>query len=361
MKVLLLIPSLGSGGAERQLVSLGILFKKKGIDVEFLIYFKDDFYKHILDENLIKVNFVSSKNNFERIFKIRNFIINSKSDIVVSFLETPDFLNCISSIGFKKWKVITTELSSKKSTFETLRGKLFGWFRRHSNYIVCNSYNSLNLWKSYYPLYLNKLEVIYNPVILPNISSTYQIRRNNKLNLVVAASYQYLKNPIGLINALIIMDSNKRKNLKIDWYGRVEVTTGDTRAYDEAKDLISKNNLNDIIHLHGPTKDIANIMNASDIVGLFSSLEGLPNAICEAMMIGKPVIMTKVSDYDNLIDENNGFLCDWDNPVSIRNALEKAMDLSDSEIINFGINSKNKAEKLFSPQSIVDKWLNLFG
>jgi len=43
MKLLLLIPSLGSGGAERQLVTLAVLFKRKGLDVEFLIYRKDFF------------------------------------------------------------------------------------------------------------------------------------------------------------------------------------------------------------------------------------------------------------------------------------------------------------------------------
>ncbi len=94
MKVLLLLPSLGSGGAERQLVTLAVLFKQKGIDVEFLIYYKDDFYKHILDENSIKVNFIYTTNALDRILKVRKFIhfIFFNCDVVISFLETPSSL-----------------------------------------------------------------------------------------------------------------------------------------------------------------------------------------------------------------------------------------------------------------------------
>lgn len=359
MKLLLLIPSLGSGGAERQLVTLAILFKKKGFDVEFLIYQKDLFYLHILEKNFIKVNILDPKSYFDRIIKVRCFIKNYSPDCVISFLETCDFLNCFSSIGLSKYKVITTELSSKNSTFTTLRGKFFGWFRRYSNYIVCNSYNAKNKWINNYPKYQEMYKVIYNPVILQDINTEYIYKKNGKFNLVVAASYQYLKNPIGLINAVAVMDVNLRNSLRIDWYGRVEVRAGDTKAYDEAFYLIEKYNLQSTIFLHQETKDIANKMNEADAVGLFSQLEGLPNAICESMLIGKPIIMTKVSDFSILVDENNGFLCDCKDINSIKDALEAIVCLNENDLKKLGKNSKIKAEKLFSLDVILEKWLRL--
>lgn len=71
------------------------------------------------------------------------------------------------------------------------------------------------------------------------------------------------------------------------------------------------------------------------------------NVICEGMMIGKPIIMTHVADFELLVDKNNGFLCDWDNPLSIRDTLQKAINLTNEDLIRIGENSKNKAEKLF--------------
>src|SRR5690606_14154686 len=144
-------------------------------------------------------------------------------DIIISFLEISAFLSCMSSVGKKKWKLITTELSSKESTFEGLRGKFFGWFRRYSDYIVCNSFNAMNMWEKYYSEYHDKYKVIHNLVILDEISTEYSSKKNGKINLVIAASYQYLKNPIGLINSVALTNDDLRNNIEIHWYGRKEV------------------------------------------------------------------------------------------------------------------------------------------
>lgn len=196
-------------------------------------------------------------------------------------------------------------------------------------------------------------------MVLPEVKSQYIPRKNGKLHLVVAASYQYLKNPVGLIQALMLLDEDEKQKIRIDWYGRIEVTAGNTAAYDESRKLIRENHLESVIFLHETTKSIIDIMNQADIIGLFSELEGLPNAICEGMMLGKPIIMTRVSDFEVLVDENNGFLCDWDNPLSIRDTLRKAINLTNEDLIRMGENSKNKAEKLFSEEVIINQWLSI--
>ncbi len=137
------------------------------------------------------------------------------------------------------------------------------------------------------------------------------------------------------------------------------MSKGDTRAYDESSELINRFQLQDTIRLNKETKDIANIIHKSDIIALFSKLEGLPNAICEAMMIGKPIIMTKVSDYLELVDEYNGVLCDWDKPETIKNALLFMMKRSNQELISMGQQSKQKANRLFSKKMITDKWMDV--
>lgn len=162
-----------------------------------------------------------------------------------------------------------------------------------------------------------------------------------------------------MIKALILLNENERKKIKVDWYGRIEVTKGDRRAYDDAVSLIEDNNLHDIIQLHKPTNDILNRMNEADVVALLSELEGLPNAICEGMMIGKPIIMSKVSDYSVLIDNSNGLLCEWNKIESIKNAIIYMMNLKSDDLIEMGKVSKNKAEVLFSSSIILKQWVNL--
>lgn len=157
----------------------------------------------------------------------------------------------------------------------------------------------------------------------------------------------------------MLMTDEEKNKIKINWYGRKDVTSGDTRAFEEALSLIEKNNLADVITLNEPTKDIANKMYEGDFVGLFSELEGLPNAICEGMMLGKPLIMTKVSDYTKLVDDNNGVLCEWDNPQSIKNAFFAGINLSDEELLQMGMNSKEKANQMFSKDTIIEQWIDI--
>lgn len=359
MKILCVIDSLGSGGAQRQMITLAKLLKEKGFEISFLVYHNDDFFIDDLRKNNIPIEYCAAKNYLDRILKVRKYIRKNNFDVVISFLDVPNFLNNISAIGGKKWKVITSERSSKENSLISLRGKIYNFFQRYSDYIVCNSENARKLWLKHYPQYQNKLVTIYNPVVLPEVKSQYIPRKKGKLHLVVAASYQYLKNPIGLIQALMLLDEDEKQKIRIDWYGRIEVTAGNTAAYDESRKLIRENHLESVIFLHEATKSIIDIMNQADLIGLFSELEGLPNAICEGMMLGKPIIMTRVSDFEVLVDENNGFLCDWDNPLSIRDILRKAINLTNEDLIRMGENSKEKAEKLFLVEKIKNEWVKL--
>ncbi|MDY4789546.1 MAG: glycosyltransferase [Bacteroidales bacterium] len=358
-KILLLSGSLASGGAERQIVTIARLLKEQGYDITFLCYAKEDFYAHLLEKNNIPIVWMIENNYLKRIIKVRNHIRKGNYDVVISFLHTPNFLNNFSAIGGKSWKVITGERSAKESTFNSRKGKVFAWFQKYSDVIVCNSNNAREMWIKNYPQYKNKLTTIYNTVTLPEITTEYIPRKDGKTHIIVAASYQYLKNPIGLINSLLLLDEKDRNKIVIDWYGRIEYSKGNTQVYDEAIDLIKNNNLSNVIFLHDQTKNIANIMNSADIVALFSKVEGLPNTICEGMMLGKPIIMTKVSDYINLVDDSNGFLCDWDDIKSIKNVLSTIISITNIQTLEMGKQSKLKAKEMFSKEIVLNKWINL--
>lgn len=70
--------------------------------------------------------------------------------------------------------------------------------------------------------------------------------------------------------------------------------------------------------------------------------------------------MTHMSDYWNLVEEDvNGYLCDWDNIESIRLALSKLSQASDEKLLAMGKASKEKAEKLFSQEAILQKWIDV--
>ena len=359
MKILCVIDGLGSGGAQRQIVTLATLLKDQGQEVSFLLYADDSFFQNEVEKLNILIHLIHTKNYIKRIWQVRKYIRKGKFNAVISFMDTPNFLNNFAAIGSKNWKVITSERSSKEDFLFTKKGRIFGWFQRYSDAIVCNSYNAMEIWGKHYPQYKHKLTVIYNPVLLPEITEEYIPKRNGKLHLVIAASYQYLKNPLGLIEAIELLSDEEKEKLSVNWYGEKNVSNGGSKAYDESILKIKEYNLENIIKLNDPTKDIANKMTKADVVALFSELEGLPNAICEGMMIGKPILMTNVSDYWELLDTTNGVLCYWDKPETIKNALVYMMELKDDELLTMGQYSRQKANHLFSKKNITDKWLDI--
>ena len=359
-RILFVIPNLSYGGAERQSVTIARLLASSGYEVSFITYFQNEAFVDLLEEAGIRVDSIIC-NGLMRVINVYHFIHRGHFDVVISFMQTPNFLNNFSALIGKKWKVITSIRATPRQTeLQSIQGKIYNYFYRKSDIIVCNSDNTLKVFANINPVCGQKLKTIYNAVQLGKISSVYRIREDNRVNIVVAATVSNIKNPRGLLDAIILMNDDERKHLHIDWYGRRESVIGDHSEYDKVVECIEINHLQDVISLHDSTREIASIMNKADCVALFSRLEGLPNAICEGMMLGKPIIMTRCSDYDILVEDGkNGFLCIWDNPESIKVALIKLSNLSVGRLVEMGRMSKKKAQMLFSEDSISNKWIKI--
>ena len=357
-RILFISPSLGSGGSERQMTTMACLLKELGYHVEFLCFLEENFYEFLLHKHNIKVNRITASNNLTLMFAARKFIRRTKFDISISFLEGANFINIFSSLGGKTWKVITGERNSKESTFNGIKNKIFCFFQRYADIIVCNSENAKRMWINHFPYYEGKLKVIYNTITIQPINSTYTPKRNGKINIVIAASYQYLKNPIGVIKSLNLLSQSQRLKIHIDWYGNT-ASKGCSKVYSEGCELIEEYSLTDVITLNNASSSIQNKMNNADFVALLSKVEGLPNAICEALTIGKPVIMSRMSDFAKLVDGSNGYLVDWDDYEGIKNVFIKASELNVNELLAMGKHSKEISEKLFSKQKTIDQWITL--
>lgn len=356
-KVLFLAANLLSGGAERQIVTVARLLKHHGHNVSFYCYGEGNFYGHLLEEDNIPIVWEYSFDKpLRRIIKARNFIRQGKFDAVVSFLPPENCLNGIAAIGCKKWKVITGLRFCPKRPPATIKEKVYAWLLRFSDTIVSNSYYAAETWSAFRPKHREKFKVIYNNVQLGSIGAEYVPKADGKLHIVVAASYQILKNAEGLIKALSMMSEEERKGIHIDWYGNHD---SDETYYSYLVKKIKEERLESQIEFKSQIDTIYDMMNRADAVMLLSHTEGLPNAICEGMMLGKPIILTRVSDYKVLVDEKNGLLCDSNDIEGIKNALLKMASLNTSELLELGKKSKQKAENLFSEEIITNKWESL--
>lgn len=356
-KILCVIDYLCAGGAQRQLVNMSIEFKNLGYHVEFLVYHEHDFFKSILDENEIKINLVKSSNYLTRLFGMRKFIRNFKPDIVLSFLEAASFISELSTLPFKNFKLIVGERNANPNILKSFKLKFYRQFHFLADYVVSNSSLNIEIVKRINPLLsYSKYKLIYNMVDFDKWkpSLTHEFLSDGKFKLVVLARYHTSKNLLGLLDAICLLEKKHRLNLRVDWYGEV----GDS-SYDKGLEFIKNNGLTDTVNLHKESKNVLPIIQNADCVGLFSFYEGLPNAICESMSVGKPVMYSDVSDLPKIINnENYCFSPEKTNEIS--ETLRYFTTLSADNLKNIGNNNRKIALDTFSKDHVVSSYVNLF-
>lgn len=363
MLILCVIDSLGSGGAQRQIINLAIKFKNKGHQVSFLTYHPSSFFSDLLTNAEIEISCINERRFIPRLLQIRKHIRHLAPDVVLSFLDIPNLLCELASFPNRKWKLIVSERSAKPMILSSIKMRTLRYFHLFADKIVCNSYkNAILINKVTNKILKDKIEIIYNSINYSewNNSFAYSPRKDGKFHLLISASHQYLKNAKGLIEAINLLHDNYKSQLKVSWYGEQEAENL-VKPFQEATSLIKYYNLEEVIKFYKATNLLPQFMKEADAVGLFSFYEGLPNSICEAMASGKPVIATSISDLPLIIEEGvNGFLTETCEPDSIKCALEKLLNCSLEDLLRMGKNGKDKAELLFCEENTTTRFIKLF-
>jgi glycosyltransferase involved in cell wall biosynthesis len=358
MKILCVIDSLGSGGAQKQLVELAKGFSAKGHDVSFLVYHDINFYEMELLASGIKVNKILETNYIIRIVKMWKFIRTSNSNAVLSFLQSSNFICEMATLPTKKWNLVVGERSANPNIKKSFKLRSYRWFHLLANQVVSNSYANIKIVQSINPLIKDKnCSVIYNMIDF-SVWQSNESQNNlvsNKFKLIVVASHRYLKNAKGLIKAVSKLSNTEQDRLTIDWYGGAQPDN----SFEEANQMIESYGLQNVFFFHKPTADIANQVATADALGLFSFYEGLPNTVCEGMAMGKVVITSNVSDVPLLLAHCPSLLFDPTDVNEITKVLREAMNLTQEEYVVITKKNIERARHLFDEDKIVNSYLKL--
>lgn len=357
MKILCVIDSLGSGGAQRQLVNLALGFKERGHDVSFLVYHQENFFKETLEINKIRVNEIIGKNYLLRLMKMRRFIRSGGYDAVLSFLEAANFICELAGFPWRKWKLIVGERSANPNIFKSFKLKSYRWFHLLADYVVANSNENISMVRKINPLMSStKCKVIYNIVDFEKWKpdSEYEFRKNGKLNIIIVASHQYLKNLDGLIEAIALLKAEERFQIQINWYGGLRQDDSKEKALEK----IAKFELIGIFNFHEPTPTIHEEVIKSDVLALFSFYEGLPNVVCEAMSAGKIVISSRVSDIPLLIKDER-LLFNPNSTNEISESINYLLSINYEAYQDITNINRNNASLFFDKVKIIDSYLKL--
>lgn len=155
--------------------------------------------------------------------------------------------------------------------------------------------------------------------------------------ILVLAELNKNKNHIQLIKAMSLL-KDKYQNIKAIFAG-----TGPLE--EEIKKQIKEHRLQDKISLLGWRNDVKELINLSDLVGLFSKREGLGKCLLESMICGKCVIATNTRGPRELIKQDvNGFMFEIGDIKTTAKSIEEVY-LNHKLRHDFEINVVNTANR----------------
>ena len=354
MKIILFTDSLGAGGAQRQLVGLAKLLKDTGYSVMVLTYHKDEFYLPFLKDNNIKYDLLKNASGaLKRIVKVCRYIKKIKPDVLISYQEVPSLIACLAKICNPKVKLIVSERNTTQVIDKIVKIRFFLY--RWANAIVPNSYSQEKFIKDNYPKLENKVTTITNFVDLDKFDVPENNVKSNKTIIMVAASIVPSKNTLGFIESIKVI--NERFNFVVKWYGFSEQNI---EYYNRCIEKIKEYELEDYIQLLPKTLNIKECYHEADYFCLPSFFEGTPNVICEAISCGLPVICSNVCDNSIYVHEGeNGFLFNPKSPQNMACAIERILELDESQYEEFSKNSRLIAENKLSQNIFLKKYKNI--
>lgn len=356
MKIMCFIDSLGSGGAQRQIVGLSCLLYYRGFEVIVASYHNDNFYQDILNKNNIEYVKIYANNKLSKIIKTYLTIRHIKPEYIISYLDGPNIITCLlHSFFIKKIKLIVSERNTTQTL--TIKEYLKFFFYNWADIIVANSISQTEYITKNFKFLSKKITTITNFVdtsfFIPT-EKKQDLTTNKTLHLLVVARICEQKNVIRFIHAIKLVIN--KIPISVDWYGEAY----SKNYYNQCLNLISSLGLKECLRFHKAEKDVVTLYQNADIFCLPSVYEGFPNVICEAMSCGLPILCGDICDNPTIVHDNiNGILFNPLSVTDIANSILKYWELPPKQKNEMRKLSRKFAESYFSPDLFVEKYIKL--
>ena len=301
MKILHVITSLYTGGAERLMVDLLPRLSEDGQNqVELLLLNGVETpFKQLLAQQGINIHCMSMTNdvyNPRKMFAVRRFLSAHHYDIIHTHNTACQLFVPMARLFVpRKGVLVTTEHSSANRRREHWwMRSLDKWMYNRYAAIVCIADKAKKNLEDYTGLKKNIITINNGVDISRFIRPIKDISSQDSFTVTMVAALRVEKDHATLLKAIKRMPNNYR--LRIVGGGPHEVA-------ESVKNLCHELGLDDRVDFMGLRQDIPEILEQSDINVLSSHWEGLSQSSIEGMASGRPFI---ASDVDGLREMVSG-------------------------------------------------------
>lgn len=304
MKILTIINSLGTGGAEKLIADMLPHFKEKGHTSDLLLLSNDvnSIFTPQVERMGIKIIYSPhSMYSFKNILFIRRLL--KGYDIGHVHLFPAQYWTALT---FCSTPIVITE----HCTTNRRRSNIFFWPIERITYgrfkkIVTISEKAQATLKSWLKLSKNKFQVIHNGI---NLDVFYNAKSKmiegipiNSKKVIMIGRFNPTKDQPTAIKAMSLLPDNYHLLL-----------VGDGTLKEDCEELSKRINVSDRVHFLGKRSDIPELLKSCDLNLISSHSEGLSISSLEALASGKPLICSNVpglreinSDIGLMFEDNN--------------------------------------------------------
>lgn len=289
MRLLVIVNSLGAGGAEKLVFDMIPEYQKQGIDVELLVFEPEG--------QLLEGQKISAPIHYSpySLYSPRNILFLNQ------FLKNYDVahVHLFPSFYWAALSMSKTPLIFSEHSPNNKRRKFFYWpieqiiYRRYKK-IVSISEEAFNKVKSWTNLNAKRLELIPNGIPLDKFYNAEPVELDipkDAKRLIMVSRFDPVKDHETVVKSLPYLDENVHL-----------IFVGVGKTQEKIKALVQSLELEDRVHFLGFRSDVANLLKSSDITVMSSHFEGLSLFTLEAMASGKPLVGSRVEGLTNLLD-----------------------------------------------------------
>lgn len=351
------IGSLCIGGAERVITNLANFFNSNGYTVYMVTKLRDE-EEYELDDGIVRIiadiqgdEITGSRvrNLYRRIYKLQDIWKRIHPDIIVSFIRKNNLMALASAKPLGIPVVASVRSAPERELAGAVIGRLSRFMFRWASGIVVQTSRG----KEYFDTKLQKKVAILpnsiNPAFLDAGSKGKDIGRKSSKQIISVGRIDDNKNQKMLIEAFMRL-AGKYPDWSLHLYG-------DGERKEQLEKYVQYNNLADRVIFHGRVDDVQRRLQMAEIFVLPSKVEGMPNALIEAMVMGLACVSTDCpcgGPADLIISGENGYLIAVDDTEALANRLDELMSNED-ELIRIGNNARDIINRLH-PDIVNNQW-----
>ena len=349
MKILYCIPTLGNGGAERQLSYLAVELQRIGHEVHVASSRGGPNLERL---KLAGVHWhcLGGVSNRDPIIFLRlvRLMRRLRPDVVQTILAPMDIIGGAAAL-LTRTPWILKESSSAPLYVDGLRHKLRSALGRNADGIISNSAGGDAYWQSVRSA--NSRYVIRNAIPFSDIDAataglTPEVNRRNGESVVLfAGRLDAGKNVQNLILGLAQI---------ADDVPFIALVCGDGPLRRQLEDLASKSSIAHRVVFTGYVSNIWTLMKGADAFVSLSRFEGCPNVVIEAMACGCPLVVSDIPAHREILNGYGASFVDPDNPTEAGQTIKAV--LRDRN----GLRSRAKTALSNAPEWRVDQVAQLY-